>query len=1009
MRLILSLIFISVFGFQLNGQDTSPEQLFRKYRVINVDSRTAFQSMNTRRSEVHRFSIDGWDLTLVDSEIISENYVSKDHNGNILRQGRPDIIPMNGYTDEGYRVSLTIGPGFTYGFINVDDDFIYFEPARRYIKEALDNDVITYKSSEIKEGEAITCGYKDFTKTEEKLTPLRVNQFAGLCYDIQYAICNDWLQVSEQGSAPQAEAFSIGVTNDVNTNYDDEFADELRFVITGQFNSTCSTCDPWTSSLDPGTLLNSFRDWAQANMDVPGNPDYIPHDVASLWSDRDFGGPSVNTIGLAWVGAVCNNNYKYNVLQSWINNTGGNAELLRVLTAHELGHNFGASHDASGSSYIMAPSVQNTTTWSAASIASIESYYSGIGCLSVCAGSTPQLNFNTLTSSVIESGQTGTGGPCMEPYTDLTRTIGLSVSPTANVEVSISVDGSSTASQGEDFELMTTSLTFTPGGALSQNITIRVYDDKIEESDETVILNLMVTSGTADLGPFNMHTMTIDGGSGDLVSSTCCSGGGEVIYDDPPATHYQYPTIFKGGSQDSKTRVIIPASELQALGLTAGEINKLDVYVYTKNSSGSFNNFRIGIIETGFSSLSTSVPWYTTTQVFFGNVTTAVGWVDFVFDSPFIWNGTSNLYIDFCFDNTSSSSDDNILGFDRGTTNVEGTSYRTGTGTNGCNLNSGSYTLYYDIHPVIRFSQPAGAVVEEAVSSSNGEVPIGNTAHFYSPSDKVMMSIKNIGATTMNCFDVDIVTSGTGKANLPFGSMQYSNKTFQINADNNALYEVTFYYSDSELLTWGANADKLNIIQSSSPIASANSGNSDFILSSMVMNNLGSGTVNGYKAVVKGPGYFALTEGYDEFVEITLDDSDLCIEEINRGVIITNEIGDSYLVGVDPSGNLELTAVANPMVNVESQANQMYVMTGSRALIFKRSGSNYTKVNIDNDGNIVATNTTLPSSKAAKLMNGNIYIPQDGAGLVFQNAQSECWKLFVDNGGNLVTSQIPCN
>ncbi|NNF32491.1 MAG: hypothetical protein HKN68_00170 [Saprospiraceae bacterium] len=1001
MRQILSLTIIVTLCYGLSGQVRSPEQSFHNYRTISVESTVLFQSLKNNRDGINRISIDGWDMTLVDSEIFTEDHVSKDHNGNILSQGLPDILPMNGYTDEGYRVSLTIAPNFTYGFIKLEDDFIYMEPLKRYNKEANLSEVIVYRSSDIKKGAEVTCGYKEFTNAQNRLYPQRLNQIAGVCYDVEYAICNDWLQVNEQGGVAQAEAFATGITNDVNSNYDDEFADELKLVITGFINSTCSTCDPWTNSLDPGTLLNSFRTWALSNLS-------IPHDVASLWSDRDFGGPTVNTIGLAWVGAVCSS-YRYNILQSWISNTGSNAELLRVLTAHELGHNFGAGHDASGSSHIMAPSVQNTSTWSAGSIASIESFYSGIGCLSVCAGSTPQLNFNTYTSSVNESGQTGIGGPCNEPYTDLTRTIGLSVSPEANVQVSISVDGSSTASEGEDFELMTSSLTFTPTGSLSQNITIRVYDDKIEESDETVILNLSITSGTADLGPFDMHTMTINGGSGDLVSSECCSGGGEVIYDDPAASHFQYPTIFRGGSQDAKTRVIIPASDLQALGLTAGEINKIDVYVYAKNSSGDYNNFRIGMIETGFSSLSPSVPWYNTSQVFFGSVTTAVGWVEFNLANSFLWNGTSNLYIDFCFDNTTSSADDNILGFDTGTTNVEGTSFRTGTGTNGCNLNSGSYTLYYDIHPVIRFSQPAGAVVEEAVSSSNGEVPIGNTAHFYSPDDEVMLSIKNIGTTTMNCFDVDIVTSGTGKTNLPFGSMQFSNKTFQIDADNDALYEVTLYYTDSELATWGPNTDILNIIHNPGPISSSTEGTANFVLTSEVLDNIGSGNAQGFKAIIQGPGHLALTNGYDAFDQVTFDDSDFCVEEINRGVVLTNEIGDSYLISVDPSGNLELTALANPMANVESQTNQIYVMTGSRALIFKRSGSNYTKVNVDNDGNIQTTNTSIGSSKSAKLMNGNVYIPQDGAGLIFRNAQSECWKMFVDNGGNLVTSQVPCN
>ncbi len=994
MRLLLCSLLACVFSFQLISQETSPDQLFSNYKIISVESESAFQSFNLNRDGIHRFNVDGWDMTLVDSKILADDYVSMNHEGSILRQGRPDILPMNGYTDEGYRVSLTIGPDFAYGFIKLENDFIYFEPARRYLKNANSSDVISYRSSDVKELEAGTCGFTDFEHTQEKIINQRNHLVAGLCYDVQYAICNDWSQVSDRGGTAQAEAFAIGVTNDVNTNYDDEFADELRHVITGQYNSTCNGCDPWTSSTNANTLLSSFRTWALSNLS-------FTHDVASLWTNRNLDG---STIGIAYVGEVCTS-ARYNVLEHF---GSGNTETFRVLTAHELGHNWGSGHDASGGN-IMAPSVSTATTWSAGSVAAIEAYYSSIGCLSVCAGSTPQVNFSTLTSTVIESGQTGIEQPCDVPYTDVTLTVELSVSPTANIGVSISIDGSGTATENEDFYFSDNSITFTPGGNLSQNITIRIYDDKIEETDETVLLNLSITSGTADLGPFDSHTLTISGSSDDQVSANCCSGGGEILYDDPDALHYANPTIFRGGSQDAKTRTIIPASELLALGLQAGEINKLSLYVYYKYSTGSYQNFRVGMYQTGFSTLSPSVPWYNTTQVFYGNVTTAVGWVEFDFDTPFIWNGTSNLYIDFCFNNTTSSSNDYILAFNPGTSSVEGISFRTASGTNGCNLNSGIYTLYYDRHPYMLFSQPAGAVVEEAVSSSSGIITVGNTAHFYSPDDEVILSIKNIGSTDMECVDVDIVTSGSGKSNLPFGSNQYSNKTFQIIAENNAVYEVTFYYSDTEMTTWGGNTDLLNVIQSSAPIASSNAGNSNFILTSETSDNIGSGSGNGFKAIVEGSGYFALTDGYDVFNQISMDDSDYCIEEIDRGIIFTNEIGDFYLISVDPSGNLETTPLANPMVNVEAQGSQIYMQSATRGMIFRRGSNSFTKLNVDNDGKIVTTNSSTPSTSSADLMTGDAYILEDGAGLVFRNSQSECWKVFVDNGGNLSSAQIPCN
>ena len=83
----------------------------------------------------------------------------------------------------------------------------------------------------------------------------------------------------------------------MQTNYDNEFADEISFFIVEQFVSDCSSCDPWTSSTNAGTLLSSFTNWG------PGGFSSI-HDVASLWTDRNFNG---STIGVAWLNAICTN------------------------------------------------------------------------------------------------------------------------------------------------------------------------------------------------------------------------------------------------------------------------------------------------------------------------------------------------------------------------------------------------------------------------------------------------------------------------------------------------------------------------------------------------------------------------------------------------------------------------------------------------------------------------------------------------------------------------------
>lgn len=137
-----------------------------------------------------------------------------------------------------------------------------------------------------------------------------------------------------------------------------------------------------TNSTDSQVLLNSFRNWGNAGGFS------TEFDVASLWSNRDFNG---STIGLAWVGGTCSS-FRYNILQDFSTN----AALLRVLQAHELGHNFNSGHDASGSPNIMAPAVNSTDTWSGTSVSVINNYLNFLntnsGCMDVCNSNVPPVS-----------------------------------------------------------------------------------------------------------------------------------------------------------------------------------------------------------------------------------------------------------------------------------------------------------------------------------------------------------------------------------------------------------------------------------------------------------------------------------------------------------------------------------------------------------------------------------------------------------------------------------------
>ena len=109
------------------------------------------------------------------------------------------------------------------------------------------------------------------------------------------------------------------------------------------------------------------------------------------------------------------------------------------------------------------------------------------------ASSDPNVTFDSAASS--------------ETETDATFSTNIPVTLTnydADVTISVTVDGSSTA-EGGDYTLNTTSLVFDANETL--NISLDINDDA-DSDDETVILNIAVSSGTADLGT-SQHTVTI--------------------------------------------------------------------------------------------------------------------------------------------------------------------------------------------------------------------------------------------------------------------------------------------------------------------------------------------------------------------------------------------------------------------------------------------------------------------------------------------------------------------
>jgi hypothetical protein len=115
-------------------------------------------------------------------------------------------------------------------------------------------------------------------------------------------------------------------------------------------------------------------------------------------------------------------------------------------------------------------------------------------------------------------------------------------------------------------------------------------------------------------------------------------------------------------NMDERAQFIITKAQLVAAGYTssANFIKSLAFNVATANNK-TMNGFTIKVGHTTASSFSsTSFLSATMTTVFSGSVTVTSGWNTHTFTTAFPYNGSSNLLVDICWNNSSTGGNSNV-------------------------------------------------------------------------------------------------------------------------------------------------------------------------------------------------------------------------------------------------------------------------------------------------------------------------------------------------------------
>jgi len=235
-------------------------------------------------------------------------------------------------------------------------------------------------------------------------------------------------------------------------------------------------------------------------------------------------------------------------------------------------------------------------------------------------------------------------------------------------------------------------------------LTINSYDGLVVSSKDSVLCQGEYVSLNADnfaIPPF--AEVTCD------TEPTVCNGNMYVAFVGTKDSSTDVNTPFPGAFQDAKAQYLYRASELRAMGLKAGSIRILEWKVTQKLSTAPFSNFTVRIGCTPLNDINSN--FISSTEVVYSSpsFSTVAGWNTIALSTPYNWDGTSNLVVEVCYDNTSTSSSDRVA---HSATNFSSVMRRYGNGLSGCAITTeGTAQSSTTMRPRLRFhicEPPAG-------------------------------------------------------------------------------------------------------------------------------------------------------------------------------------------------------------------------------------------------------------------------------------------------------------
>ena len=197
-----------------------------------------------------------------------------------------------------------------------------------------------------------------------------VSQSAGAVKEIKFGAIGDYEFTSLKGANAQSAIMTR--LNNVDGIFSEQVGVQIKLETVETFTDPN---DPFSDSTDAAVLLGDLSTYRQAT------PAQNSQGLTHLFTGRNLDG---STVGLAYISALCSTRFGAALTEG-----DHDATTDSLIAAHEIGHNFGAPHDAESGSvcestppnYIMAPSVNGSNQFSQCSIDQMQDDIANASCI----------------------------------------------------------------------------------------------------------------------------------------------------------------------------------------------------------------------------------------------------------------------------------------------------------------------------------------------------------------------------------------------------------------------------------------------------------------------------------------------------------------------------------------------------------------------------------------------------------------------------------------------------